>query len=254
METWREEGASASSGIEHWPLPVADNSSLPSVPTCTMQSASTTHHRCHAACREMQTRQDTTREETTRGDGTPVFGQTSRDRHPANCLVPEPRLELSQVTWPAPTPSGCQASRLASVLSMMLNASYLSMLSLCLSAPKLDGLAWHSGGHLSFASATIKRVPSPRPARAARGQGTMRAAEAASRDVLCGSGWRLLQLCIMPGCCRAPICGRNSNCPRQLPNWHSIAPLSILPKNRGTACQPCTRYQVSAPDISKHGG
>lgn len=56
--------------------------------------------------------------------------------------------------------------------------------SLCPSArnlpTKLRGLALHSGGHLPFA-----RPPSSafhRPARAARGQGTMRAAEAASRD------------------------------------------------------------------------
>lgn len=53
----------------------------------------------------MQRDADKTREKMTRGDGTPVFDQTSRDRHPAIRLVPEPRLELSQVTWPAPTAS-----------------------------------------------------------------------------------------------------------------------------------------------------
>lgn len=146
-------------------------------------------------------------------------------------------------------PLGWQASRLAS--SKMLIASYLS---LSPSAPKLDGLAWHSGGHLSFASATIKRVASLRPVRAPRDQGTrtIRAAETASRDAFCGRGWRLLQLCIIAGLLRSS----NLRPQLQLPSTASpigTVSLSIEPKER--AVRTCQKSSAELlPQIFKRMG
>lgn len=147
-------------------------------------------------------------------------------------------------------PLGWQASRLAS--SKMLIASYLS---LSLSAPKLDGLAWHSGGHLSFASATIKRVASLRPVRAPRDQGTrtIRAAETASRDAFCGRGWRLLQLCIIAGLLRSS----NLRPQLQLPSTASPIGHSISQhraKRTGGTKMSKAFCRASAPDIEKDGG
>lgn len=113
-------------GCWNWPLLVADSSASSSLqPPALYYEAHYTKYLL-VPCR-MQRNADKTREKMTRGDGTPVFDQTSRDRHPAIRLVPEPRLELSQVTWPAPTASGCQGIEIGVVQDAKLLATLASL-------------------------------------------------------------------------------------------------------------------------------
>lgn len=91
--------------------------------------------------------------------GTPAFGtrqDSIRDRHPANHLVPEPRLK-SQVTWSAPTASaptwGGTVSRIeiGDRRRRAFDASLVTTKYRSTSTTKLLP-AKHSGGHLRLAS------------------------------------------------------------------------------------------------------